>query len=166
MNSYVHGFRSSTTVCMQLLPNASAFFTPCQVATGFGARHLRSPTGGAANGSPLKTVTDGSRPGRPDTRPPATRTGASKAPRRGAAAIETRMTMAEMHTLRMDDSSARIVRGPRREHNRPTMRAYGVESRDRPSRSVLPLGLRPLRRTATLRPRHHRRLRAERRRDA
>ena len=46
------------------------------------------------------------------------------------------------------------------------MRAYGVESRDRPSRSVVPLGLRPFRRATTLRPRHHRRLRAERRRGA
>jgi hypothetical protein len=37
---------------MQLLLNVSAFFTPCHAATGLGARHLRSPTGGAANGSP------------------------------------------------------------------------------------------------------------------
>ena len=36
--------------------NASAFRVPVQGAAGIGGRQRRSPTGGAANGTPLKTV--------------------------------------------------------------------------------------------------------------
>src|SRR5262245_11582369 len=44
---------------MQGAPNASAFLTPSHFATGCGARHRFSPSGGAANGMPLKTRTVG-----------------------------------------------------------------------------------------------------------
>src|SRR6185295_20079767 len=40
--------------CMQAFANASAFLTPDQGLTGAGAFQRRSPTGGAANGMPLK----------------------------------------------------------------------------------------------------------------
>src|SRR5262249_18317324 len=38
-------------------------------AGGFGARQRRSPTGGNANGIPLKAEIAGSEPGTPETRP-------------------------------------------------------------------------------------------------
>ena len=41
--------------CMQRGPNLSAGRTPGQLWTGCGAFQRRSPTGGAANGIPLKT---------------------------------------------------------------------------------------------------------------
>src|SRR6188768_2220341 len=41
--------------CMQALAKASAFLTPAQGLAGAGAFQRRSPTGGAANGMPLKT---------------------------------------------------------------------------------------------------------------
>jgi hypothetical protein len=37
--------------------NASAFLVPLQGVTGCGAFHRRSPTGGAANGTPLNDAT-------------------------------------------------------------------------------------------------------------
>src|SRR5215218_3171629 len=40
--------------CMQAFAKASAFLTPDQGLTGAGAFQRRSPTGGAANGMPLK----------------------------------------------------------------------------------------------------------------
>src|SRR5215831_12261422 len=40
-------------------PNASALRTPSHFAAGCGARHRFSPVGGAANGIPLNTRTDG-----------------------------------------------------------------------------------------------------------
>ncbi len=43
---------------MQAAENRSALRTPFQEATGLGARHRRSPTGGAANGIPRYTITD------------------------------------------------------------------------------------------------------------
>ena len=36
--------------------NCFAAFTPCHGSTGCGAFHLRSPTGGAANGMPLNDI--------------------------------------------------------------------------------------------------------------
>ena len=40
-------------------PNASALRTPSHLAAGCGARQRFSPSGGAANGMPLNTRTDG-----------------------------------------------------------------------------------------------------------
>src|SRR5262249_38092339 len=54
---------------VQLAEKWSALRTPSQFAAGFGARHLKSPTGGAAKGTPLKTVIDASFPGMPETSP-------------------------------------------------------------------------------------------------
>src|SRR6059058_4272816 len=42
---------------MHSAPNASAFFTPFHAGGGCGAFQRSSPTGGAANGMPLKTRT-------------------------------------------------------------------------------------------------------------
>jgi hypothetical protein len=40
---------------MQAGPKATVLRTPCHGCTGCGAFHLRSPTGGAAKGTPLNT---------------------------------------------------------------------------------------------------------------
>src|ERR1700676_5473019 len=61
--------------CMHRDPKASALRIPSHLATGCGARHRNDPTGGAANGSPLKTRTSALIPDVPDTRPASTRTG-------------------------------------------------------------------------------------------
>ena len=42
---------------MQSCPYAFAARTPVHGATGWGARHRRLPTGGAANGMPLNAIT-------------------------------------------------------------------------------------------------------------
>ncbi len=42
---------------MHRAPNSVAFLTPFQRATGCGSFHRNSPTGGAANGMPLKITT-------------------------------------------------------------------------------------------------------------
>ena len=60
---------------MQLGEKWSALRTPCQGATGWGARQRRFPTGGAAKGMPLNATMDGSLPGTPETCPPVTFTG-------------------------------------------------------------------------------------------
>src|SRR5580704_9318461 len=86
MNSYVHGFFSATMFWTQLLPNSPALRTPCHGTTGLGARQRRSPTGGAANGMPLKAVMEASLPGTPCTCPPETFTGPSIAALIGNAA--------------------------------------------------------------------------------
>ena len=41
--------------CMARGPNLSACRTPCHFLTGCGGFHRKSPTGGSANGIPLKT---------------------------------------------------------------------------------------------------------------
>src|SRR5262245_24177526 len=74
MNSYVHGFRASTMFWTQFAANASAFLTPSHRDGGCGARHRRSPTGGAANGTPLNTLTAASPAGEPASCPSDTRT--------------------------------------------------------------------------------------------
>ena len=48
---------SKTRACMQRAPNSVAFRTPSHDVGGCGGFHRRSPTGGAANGMPLKTRT-------------------------------------------------------------------------------------------------------------
>src|ERR1700722_20849576 len=57
--------------CMQACAKASACFTPDQDFTGAGAFQRSGPTGGAANGMPLKMVTPLSAV--PLTSPPVTR---------------------------------------------------------------------------------------------
>ena len=58
--------------CMQSAPNSAAWRTPVQRATGWGGRHRRSPTGGAAKGMPLKEATPSATT--PRSSPPSTRT--------------------------------------------------------------------------------------------
>src|SRR3984957_19212184 len=62
---------------MQMGPNSSPLRTPSQCATGWGARHRRSPIGGAAKGIPLKTRMSGFVPEMPETIPLSSLTGAS-----------------------------------------------------------------------------------------
>jgi hypothetical protein len=45
-----------TFVCMGFAANSLTFKTPSQFFTGCGSFHLRSPTGGAAKGIPLKDL--------------------------------------------------------------------------------------------------------------
>src|SRR3954471_3258007 len=75
---------------MQLAPKSAALRTPCQEAAGFGARQRRSPTGGAANGTPRKMVTDGSVAGTPESNPVLVRTGSFSAAARGSARARRR----------------------------------------------------------------------------
>src|SRR5574344_1889023 len=46
-----------TASCLGLGPKSLACLTPSHFSTGWGAFHLRFPTGGAANGTPLNTLT-------------------------------------------------------------------------------------------------------------
>ena len=69
--------------CMQLAPYSAAWRTPVHRAAGWGGRHRRSPTGGAAKGMPLKETTPSSTT--PCNSPPSTRTTAWRLrPRIGA----------------------------------------------------------------------------------
>ena len=54
---------------MQRGPNASALRTPSHFTAGCGAFQRSGPTGGAANGMPLKTRTSVLLPAAPDTSP-------------------------------------------------------------------------------------------------
>jgi hypothetical protein len=56
-----------TPSCIQADANASALRVPVQGVTGAGGRQRNSPTGGAANGTPLYTVNPSART--PDTAP-------------------------------------------------------------------------------------------------
>src|SRR6266568_3715438 len=85
MNSYVHGLFSAWRFCTQLLPNSADLRTPVHGTAGCGARQRRSPTGGAANGMPLKTEIDGSLPATPESRPVLIFTGCGTARARGSA---------------------------------------------------------------------------------
>src|SRR4051812_20475324 len=49
-NSSLHMLKGAGDACIGLGPNASHFFTPVQDASGCGAFHRNSPTGGAAKG--------------------------------------------------------------------------------------------------------------------
>src|SRR5215831_3200198 len=60
-------------------PNSSAFRTPSHFATGWGGFQRNVPTGGAANGIPLKTFTSALDPVMPDTRPESSLTGSGTA---------------------------------------------------------------------------------------
>ena len=51
------GTRLGAGRCTHTFPNASALRTPCQCAAGCGCFQRKSPTGGAANGMPLKART-------------------------------------------------------------------------------------------------------------
>ena len=55
--------------CMQRAPNSVAFRTPSHDAGGCGAFQRSSPTGGAANGMPLKTRTSDEATAAPSTAP-------------------------------------------------------------------------------------------------
>src|SRR5258708_4252910 len=61
--------------------NLSAARTPSHFAASFGARQRRSPTGGPANGTPLKTRTSGNTPAVPVSDPCCTLTGSLIAPK-------------------------------------------------------------------------------------
>jgi hypothetical protein len=61
---------------MGLGPKASHFFTPVQRFAGCGAFHRRLPTGGAANGIPLKAVISPELFLTPDTNPASVRANA------------------------------------------------------------------------------------------
>src|SRR5262245_25969500 len=60
---------------MQGAPNASPARTPSHLAAGCGARQRFSPVGGAANGIPLNTRTDGVPVDAPDSWPVSILTG-------------------------------------------------------------------------------------------
>lgn len=60
--------------CEHDAANWSALRTSVHGVTGCGAFQRRSPTGGAANGMPLKTLTDGSSPRTPSIAPVSVRT--------------------------------------------------------------------------------------------
>src|SRR6267142_2129578 len=81
--------------CVQLAENVLAARTPLQLAAGFGACQRRSPTGGAANGMPLKTRTSGLLvPATPVTSPFSVRTGSLTAAESGR--IDSATTAAVM----------------------------------------------------------------------
>src|SRR4051812_36201208 len=85
---------------MQLAANASALRTPLHGAGGCGARQRRSPVGGAANGTPLKTAIAPSAAVTPARSPSATRAVGSGAPVRPATcAIETAPSSAIARTI-------------------------------------------------------------------
>src|SRR5690606_20370978 len=69
------GKRCGAGGCTQTSPNLVASRTPCHDLGSCGCFQRRSPTGAAANGMPLNTVTPGSLPGSPWTRPCCVRTG-------------------------------------------------------------------------------------------
>src|SRR5256885_176621 len=77
MNSSVHTWKGACVACMQMLPNLSAFRTSGQGATDSGGFQRLVLTGGAANGIPLKTMIDASRPAVPETGPESMRTGSA-----------------------------------------------------------------------------------------
>ncbi|GAA0361245.1 hypothetical protein GCM10008932_12360 [Alkalibacterium iburiense] len=54
---------------MDIGANSNVFNVPSQSSTGCGARQRFSPTGGAANGIPLKEVMRGSAAGKPSIKP-------------------------------------------------------------------------------------------------
>src|SRR5580700_11389388 len=66
--------------------NLSAARTPCHGVGGSGACQRKSPTGGAANGMPLKTRTSGFVPAMPVIKPASSRTGSLIAAERVCAA--------------------------------------------------------------------------------
>src|SRR5690242_14438249 len=68
-NSSVHILKGAGDACIGLALNASHFFMPFQCCTGCGAFHLNSPTGGAANGMPLKICMSPALFGIPETTP-------------------------------------------------------------------------------------------------
>src|SRR5262249_43763518 len=68
--------------CTQTLPNVSALRMPVHFATGCGARHLSSPVGGAANGTPLNTRTPGVDADTPAIRPASVLIGSGTAARK------------------------------------------------------------------------------------
>src|SRR5690554_4327761 len=70
------GKRCGAGFGMQTSPNRLASRTPFQEAGAWGSFQRKSPTGGAANGMPLKTVTPCTLPAVPWTRPCSVRTGA------------------------------------------------------------------------------------------
>src|SRR3954469_9213630 len=88
--------------CMQLAENLSAARTPCQFPGGCGGRKRKSPTGGAANGTPLKTRTSTNAPEVPVISPFSTRIGseiaatADAAVRRMASAAAVRVNVFSM----------------------------------------------------------------------
>src|SRR6516164_5425186 len=68
---------------MHVAEKFSALRTPAQSAAGLGARHRKSPTGGAAKGTPLYMRTSGEAPEIPEIWPCSTRTGSVIAAARG-----------------------------------------------------------------------------------
>src|SRR5688572_14260075 len=75
--------------CMHRGPNDEASRTSLHDWTGCGGRHLSGPTGGAANGTPLKTRTSGVEPPVPAMRPASRRTGSWTAAEADTATSET-----------------------------------------------------------------------------
>src|SRR5207247_7043562 len=65
--------------CTHTGPNASAFRTPSQRATGCGAFHRSGPIGGAPNGMPRKTRTPSGELAAAATRPVSVFTGSGRA---------------------------------------------------------------------------------------
>src|SRR5262245_30461198 len=61
--------------CVQMGEYLSAARTPSHLGAGFGSRQRRSPSGGAAKGTPLKTMTSGVAPAAPEIEPLSTFTG-------------------------------------------------------------------------------------------
>src|SRR5580765_2639743 len=97
---------------MQLAENLSPARTPSQCFAGCGGRHRRSPTGGAANGRPLKIRTSGYAPGVPVTRPFSVRIGSETAATADAAARRTTSVAAarvSAFIMEADDRSSPVA---------------------------------------------------------
>ncbi len=73
-----HGPNGFGAPCMGLAPNASHFFIPFHGVTDCGSFQRKLPTGGAANGMPLKTCTSPPVFTVPAIRPPSTLTVSNK----------------------------------------------------------------------------------------
>src|SRR5690606_10047610 len=117
MNSYVHGGRTSTMSCTQLGANSCAWRVPVHDGAGCGSRQRRSPTGGAAYGTPRKTVMAALRSaGTPESRPCATRTSPSSAttgasgpwPRSGSARAAAAVRTASVVRIRSGMASGQL----------------------------------------------------------
>ena len=81
--------------CMQLAPYSAAWRTPVHGAAGWGGRHRRSPTGGAAKGMPLKETTPSSTT--PCTSPLSTRTSDCACPRAAVPTLVAAASAASEH---------------------------------------------------------------------
>src|SRR5205823_7358441 len=95
--------------CRHTSPKVSALRTPLHFATGCGGFHRRSPTGGAANGIPLKTRTP--RLVVPEINPDSSVTGSGIDAETGNTAI-TRVTTSTLNRAVMASAHPSASSGP------------------------------------------------------